>query len=212
MLVGHYAPAFIIKSLQPKLPLWLLLIAVQLVDIAWTLFIFIGVEKVRIIPYFTASNPLDLYYMPYTHSLFAALLWALGSLLAYRFIPHIKPWILAIWLGVAVLSHWLLDLLVHTPDLPLIGDSHKVGLGLWNHPYIALALELGLICLSALFLSNRLFQNNHASKVRVLVLCIVLSVTQIYSLFGPIPTTPQALSMTMLSLYLICAGLAWKLK
>jgi hypothetical protein len=46
--------------------------------------ILLGVEKVRIVPGITATNPLDLYFMPYTHSLIAAVLWSLAAFLAYR--------------------------------------------------------------------------------------------------------------------------------
>ena len=109
MLVGHYAPAFFIKAAKPSMPMWLLFVAVQLADIAWAALVLLGIEKVRIIPGFTASTPLDLYYMPYSHSLVAALLWSLAALLVYRWIPHTRPWRLAYLLGIAVLSHWLLD-------------------------------------------------------------------------------------------------------
>src|SRR5437762_11221781 len=84
MFIGHYGPSFAIKSLRPTIPLWLLFIAVQVVDVAWAVLVLLGVEKVRIVPGITASNPLDLYYMPYTHSLAAALLWSLGALVCYR--------------------------------------------------------------------------------------------------------------------------------
>lgn len=65
--------------------------------------------------------------MPYTHSLVAVFLWAVGCALAYRYVPKIRPWVFAAFIGLAVLSHWTLDLLVHVPDLPSYGDHHKVG-------------------------------------------------------------------------------------
>src|SRR5258706_12569216 len=76
MFLGHYGVSFAAKKLEPELPLWLLFIAVQLLDVLWAPFVLLGVEKVRIVPGFTATNPLDLYYMPYTHGLIAALLWS----------------------------------------------------------------------------------------------------------------------------------------
>jgi hypothetical protein len=72
MFVGHYGPSFAIKSIQAPIRLWLLFIAVQLLDVGWSVLVLFGVEKVRIVPGITASNPLDLYYMPFTHSLVAA--------------------------------------------------------------------------------------------------------------------------------------------
>lgn len=212
MLTGHYAPAFLIKTLQPRLPLWLLFMAVQLVDVAWCLLILGHVEKVHIIPGFTASNPLDLYYMPYSHSLLAVLLWAVGALLVYRFIPRLRSWVLAGWMAAAVLSHWLLDLVVHVPDLPLIGNSHKVGFGLWNHAAAALMLELGLLCAAAWCMAARLPRHGnagHPARRRIVALCLALVGVQLYSLLGPIPATQQALTLTMLAVYAACAALAW---
>ena len=47
MFVGHYGPSFAIKSIQPSIPLWVLFIAVQLLDVGWSVLVFLGVEKVR---------------------------------------------------------------------------------------------------------------------------------------------------------------------
>ncbi len=79
MFVGHYGASYAIRAARPAIPLWLLFIAVQLIDVVWSVLVLLGVEKVRIVPGITASNPLDLYYMPYTHSLVAALVWAMAA-------------------------------------------------------------------------------------------------------------------------------------
>ena len=86
MFVGHYGVSFATKGLEPRIPLWLLFIAVQWLDVVWAPLVLLGVEKVRIVPGFTATNPLDLYYMPYTHSLVAALLWSAAAYLCFRFV------------------------------------------------------------------------------------------------------------------------------
>src|SRR5437773_7251770 len=91
MFVGHYGVSVAAKRGDRSIPLWTLFVAVQLLDVFWSLFVFFGVEKVRIVPGITASNPLDLYYMPYTHSLVAALLWSLGAYVAYRAIRAFGP-------------------------------------------------------------------------------------------------------------------------
>src|SRR5918996_829413 len=83
MFVGHYGVSFAAKKVAP-VPLWVLFLAVQLLDVAWAPLILLGIEKVRIVPGITASNPLDLYYMPYTHSLIAALLWSAAAFALYR--------------------------------------------------------------------------------------------------------------------------------
>ena len=141
MIVGHYGPSFLAKALDKTIPLWLLFLAVQLVDIVWAIFVLSGIEKVRIVPGFTATNPFDLYYFPYTHSLPAAFAWALGAFVLYKLVRAGNgsrgAWLVA----AAVASHWFLDLVVHRPDLPLYDNAAKVGLGLWNYPIATLALR-----------------------------------------------------------------------
>src|SRR5580704_18132825 len=69
MFIGHYGPAFGGKAALRQIPLWVLFIAVQWMDVVWSVFVLTGIEKVRIVPGFTEASPLDLYYMPYTHGL-----------------------------------------------------------------------------------------------------------------------------------------------
>ena len=145
MFIGHYGPSFAGKAAKPSIPLWVLFLAVQLVDIVWSVLVLFGIEKVRIVPGFTATNPLDLYYMPYTHSLPGATLWSVGAAIAYRIIVPAQKWSAAAIVGAAVFSHWILDLVVHRPDLALYDDSYKVGFGLWNYPATAFILEIALL-------------------------------------------------------------------
>src|SRR5258706_3184195 len=118
MFVGHYGVSFAVKSVDRKVLLWLLLLAVQFVDLLWGIFVLIGVEKVRIVPGITASSPLDLYYMPYTHSLIGSIVWSVLAALVWKISSRAgvsrKS---SIYLGIAVFSHWIFDLLVHRPAL-----------------------------------------------------------------------------------------------
>jgi len=91
VFVGHYGVSFAAKRAAPTVPLWVLFIAVQLLDIAWAPLVMLGIERVRIVPGFTATNPLDLYYMPYTHSLVAAILWSAGAWVLYRLLQPAAP-------------------------------------------------------------------------------------------------------------------------
>src|SRR5207244_6452983 len=79
MFVGHYSVAFAARTERNKIPLWVLFVAVQLLDFLWAPFVLLGIEKVRIVPGITATSPLDLYYMPYTHSLIGALIWSVSK-------------------------------------------------------------------------------------------------------------------------------------
>jgi hypothetical protein len=142
MFVGHYGVSFAAaRRKDAPVPLWVLFIAVQLLDVAWAPLVLLGIEKVRIVPGFTATNPLDLYYMPYTHSLVAAVLWSAGAALLYRLVRGKAAGAGAIVVALAVFSHWILDFIVHKPDLPLYDNTAKVGLGLWDHRALAFGLE-----------------------------------------------------------------------
>ena len=194
MFVGHYGPSFAVKALKPAAPLWLAFVAVQLVDVAWALFVLAGIEKVRIVPGITATNPLDLYYMPYTHSLVAALLWSVGAMVLCRLLRVVHAWAVAAWIGAAVLSHWVLDWVVHRPDLPLYGDAMKVGLGLWNLPALALALEVLLLFGGMAMYLKRTRALNAIGRFGPPVFGIAMVGIQAYVFFGPPPASPRGRS------------------
>ncbi len=150
MLIGHYGPAFIIKAIDKKVPLWALFIAVQVPDIIWGTLILGGVERANINNDLT-SNPLDLSYMPYSHGMVSTLLYSLvivGILLLFPYFRRHRD--VAWWLGAAIFSHWILDFLSHRPDLPIWGDSMKIGLGLWNYPVWAVAVEVAIYLIGAI--------------------------------------------------------------
>ena len=144
MFVGHYGVAFAVKTPRNKIPLWVLFVAVQLLDFLWAPFVLLGIEKVRFVPGITATNALDLYYMPYTHSLIGALFWSAVAFAIYKIgWRNIASNSAALLVGFAVFSHWLLDLIVHRPDLSIYDDTMKVGFGLWNYRGIEFVLEIG---------------------------------------------------------------------
>jgi membrane-bound metal-dependent hydrolase YbcI (DUF457 family) len=209
MFVGHYGVSFATKRVAPMIPLWALFIAVQLLDVFWAPFILLGIEKARIVPGITASNPFDLYYMPYTHSLVAAVLWSAGAFLVYRLLvrqgPSRKA---ALVVAVAVFSHWLLDVVVHRPDLPLYDDTAKVGLGLWNLPAIAFALEAALL-FGGMWLY---FGRASVPRLRMVVFGLVLLVIQAYVFFGPPPASDDAAALTALASYAVFAAIVAQLE
>jgi len=200
MFVGHYGVSFAAKKAEPGVPLWVLFIAVQLLDVLWAPFVLLGIEKVRIVPGITASNPLDLYYMPYTHSLVAAIGWSVVAFLAYRLTVRSAPTRAAVIVGVAVFSHWVLDFLVHRPDLPLYDNTAKVGLGLWNLPAVALGLEALL-----LFGAMWFYLRHTARRTAMLVFGVVMLGIQAYVFFGPPPASDKAAAVTALIAYAVFA-------
>jgi hypothetical protein len=197
MFVGHYGVSFAAQRMNRAVPLWLLFIAVQLLDVFWAPFILLGIEKVRIVPGITDSNPLDLYYMPYTHSLVAAVLWSAAGYGVFRLWRRPAAGGAALLVGVAVFSHWILDFVVHRPDLPLYDDTAKVGLGLWNWPALAFGLEAAL-----LFGGMSLFFWRRAGpKAGLILFGIVMLAIQGVVFFGPPPPSDTAAALTALLAY-----------
>ncbi len=180
MFIGHWAPALVAATQKNSPKLGTLFIAAQLVDWLFFAFLLTGTERMRITPGISAMNPMDLYYMPYTHSLlgsvvfaglFAALIWLANMNRRAAFIG-----------GAVVLSHWFLDLLVHVPDLTLAGRPPNLGLGLWNYPWIEIPLELGITFAALWFYARRM----QPSGPRMAAMAGVLLLLQAINWFGPV--------------------------
>jgi len=208
MFVGHYGPGFAIKAARPELPLWLLFLAVQAVDIAWATFVLTGIEKVRIVPGITAASPLDLYYMPFTHSLVAALAWSVAAAAACKVLFRWKGWTACAWVGVAVFSHWIIDLLVHRPDLPLWGDEAKVGLGLWNYAGPSFALEAAVLGAGLWFYLARTRALTAVGRYGPAVFAVAMLALQGSTLFAPPPASTTTIAVSALAGYLALAAVA----
>lgn len=208
MFVGHYGVSFAAKKVEPSIPLWVLFLAVQFLDVLWALFVLLGIEKVRIVPGITATNPLDLYYMPYTHSLVAALFWSCAVGLVYQLVARPSRRQASAIVGLAVFSHWVLDLIVHRPDLPLYDNAAKVGLGLWNAPALAFGLEAALLFGGIwLCLRGQLARSFGTLGFGVLMLGI-----QAYVFFGPPPTSDRDIAATAIIAYAVFAIAIWWLQ
>jgi hypothetical protein len=208
MFVGHYGVTFAIKAARRTIPLWVLFIAVQLLDVGWSILVLFGIEKVRIVPGITASNPLDLYYMPYTHSLIAAILWSVAAGGLAKLVRLLRDWSAMALLAVGVFSHWVLDWLVHQPDLPLYDNAMKVGLGLWNYPAAALTLEAVLLFVGIIMYLRSGKPANTVGRFGPLVFGFVMLAIQGYIFFGPPPVSPSAAAITALASYIVFAALA----
>lgn len=216
MFIGHYAPAVIAAALprarRRGLGLGTLFIAAQFVDVVFFGFVLLGVEAMREVPGFTAMNPMDLYHMPYTHSLIGSLGFAAAWAITARLLRCGWP---AAWLGAGVVaSHWLLDLVVHAPDLTLAGVGRRYGFGLWDHPQIEMPLELGLIALALVFYASRTRATGWQGKASLVALVAMLALLQAVNWFGPktaviVDPVSAATPLTAIAAYAILTALAW---
>ena len=186
MFIGHFAPALAAATHRQAPSLPVLFIGAQLVDWAFFGLLLTGAEKMRVSPGISVMNPMDLYHMPYTHSLLGSAVF--GALFATLiWIASRNRTAALIGFGV-VISHWLLDLLVHVPDLTIAGQPPKLGLGLWNHPSIEMPLEIA-ITISALWLYARA---TGGLRLSIVVLGGILLILQGINWFGPVATVVDA--------------------
>ena len=205
MFIGHYGVAYAAKTVAPKAPLAAYFLAVQALDVLFSIFVLSGLEHMEIVHKYTSYNPYRLYDMPITHSLVGALGWAVavGIIAASARLPRRE----SLWLGLAVFSHFILDLPVHTPDLTIAGNhTARLGLGLWNNVLLAVALEL-LLLLGGWMLFSRSKRSAAAfPQQRNRIFVGILVVLTIITPFMPDPASPTAFAIQALVLY--CA-LAW---
>jgi hypothetical protein len=141
MFIGHFGVALAAKRVAPKTSLGTLILAAQFLDFLWPVFVLLGIEHVRIAPGYTRVSPLDFTDYPISHSLLMATAWAILFGGTYYILRRTAQSALVV--GTAVLSHWLLDFIVHRPDLQLYpGSEVRVDLGLWNSWAASIAMEV----------------------------------------------------------------------
>ena len=212
MFIGHYGASFIAATL-PKAPrLGTLFIAAQLIDFGFFALELAGVEHMRLVPGITAMNPMDLYDMPWTHSLVGALDWSAGFALLLWL--SLRNGMAALIGGAVVLSHWLIDLLVHRPDLTIAGSPPSFGFGLWNHPEIEIPLELVLAFGGLAWFASRTRARGWQGHVSILVLGLAMAVFQLVNWLAAPPATivdpaPPSLPLMGLLAYAVLAAIAW---
>ena len=212
MFVGHYSVAFAVKTPQNKIPLWVLFVAVQLLDFLWEPFVLLGMAKMHFVPAITATNALDLYSMPYTHSLLAALFWSVVAFAIYKIgWRNIASNSAALLVGFAVFSHWLFDLIVHRPDLPIYDDTLKVGFGLWNYRGIEFVLEIGILLIATAVYLKR--NGAIARKIGIIIFVAALVLIQTSNTFlGRPSSSDRAFPIMAIVFYTVFAIIAFFLE
>jgi hypothetical protein len=208
MFIGHFGAGFAGKKFSKFASLGTYFMAAQWVDLIWPIFLLLGIEKVKIEPGITSVTPLDFSYYPFTHSLAGVLVWAILFGTIYYYIK--QNYKTSIILGLLVLSHWLLDLLVHIPDLPILpGEGLKVGLGLWNSLAATLILE-GLIFTLGVFLYyNTTKAKNKTGKYSLIGLIVFLVLIYFSNLLGPPPESVEAIGIVGNAQWLIVLWGYW---
>jgi hypothetical protein len=205
MLLGHIGVGLAARRVRPSVSLAAWFFAVQLVDLLWPIFLLAGLEHVRVAPGITAFTPLDFYDYPITHSLVGGLFWAL--LLAGWWFVRRRDRAAAWLLAAGVVSHWVLDVISHRPDMPVLPRGPLLGLGLWNSVAATLAVELTMFVAALVYFVRG---GSAASRRPSFWLLIgFLFIVYLGAAFGPAPPDARTVAFSALGLWLLLPWAAW---
>ena len=205
MFLGHYGLAFAAKRATPETSLGTLTFAAQWLDELWPILLLLGVEHVRIAPHIMAQSDLDFVSYPISHSLVTAIGWGIVIGLVYFFARRRSrgAWIM----GALVVSHWVLDLIVHAPDLPLFPGGPRFGLGGWNSTPLTFILE-AVFYFGGLIIYLRTTRPRDAIGRWALWSLVAVQVA-IYFVGGSPPPNVSTLAWSALTLWLFIPWAAW---
>ncbi len=194
MFVGHLALALAAKRAAPRVNLGWLMAGVTALDLVWPILVLAGIERVSIVPGATAFNPLVFDYYPWSHSLVMALAW--GIILAGMARAADVPRSAAPLLVALVLSHWVLDVITHAPDMPLWpGTSPRLGFGLWNSVPGTFLVEGALwVAGIVIYLRSQQFTST-ARRIAFWALVLVFTLIWASGPWSPPPPSARALGL-----------------
>jgi hypothetical protein len=207
MFIGHFGVALAAKNVAPRTSLGTLILGAQFLDLLWPIFLLLGIEHVQIVPGITKVSPFDFTDYPISHSLLMALVWSVlvgGTYYALRRYAR-GAWIV----GLCVLSHWVLDFIVHRPDLPLWPGGPRLGLGLWNSWAGSVAAEI-LIFGAGLWVYVRTTRaKDNVGRYGFWSLIIFLLLGWVGSLFASAPPNVTALAWGGMMMWLTVPWSWW---
>jgi len=199
VFLGHFAVGLAGKRLAPRASLATLLFASMLLDLLWPIFLLLGWEKVRVDPGNTAFTPFDFVSYPWSHSLHMTLFWSGLVGIVIRAITRDTR--VAVWVGAAVASHWVLDWITHRPDLPLWPSGPRAGLGLWNSVSGTVIVE-SVLFIVGLWLYLR-GTRPRGGRGRLSLWSLVVAVSMIYfSSLGKLPAATGERTIALMAMVL----------
>jgi membrane-bound metal-dependent hydrolase YbcI (DUF457 family) len=207
MFVGHLAVALGAKRVSPRTPLAALIGAAFGLDLMWPILLLAGIEHVRVDPGHTAFTPLAFDHYPWSHSLSMAVVWAVA--VGRLSVVLLKRSAAGLVIGLAVVSHWLLDYVTHIADLPLWPGGPEVGLGLWNSIPGTLVVE-GIFFSAAVFAYVRSTRPRHKAGMWSLWALIMLTVMiWVSGPWSPPPPNERAIAWVGLAMWLFPLWGTW---
>ena len=209
MFIGHYALGLAAKRIVPSVSLGALVLACQFADLLWPTLVLAGVESFTIRPGITAVTPLDFEYYPFSHSLLALCVWGILFGLVYRAVSG-SSGRAALVLFALVLSHWVLDVVAHRPDMPLApGVGLRIGFGLWRSIPATLAVEFLLYALGVVAYCKATVARDRVGSIGLWALVVFLAIVELASVLEPPPSSVLAVSASAQAMWLLVAWGYW---
>lgn len=113
-------------------------------------------------------------------------------------------------LAVLVVSHWLLDVIAHRPDMPLtVGGAARVGLGLWHSIPGTLLAELLIFFGGVALYMRATVARDRAGAIGFWSLVVFLLVVYLAATFGPPPPDSRAVAWSAEAMWLLVAWGFW---
>ncbi|HXJ92164.1 MAG TPA: metal-dependent hydrolase [Terriglobia bacterium] len=208
MFLGHFGLGLAAKRASPRTSLGTLWMAAQFLDLIWPIFLLTGLERVRVDPGDTVVTPLDFVSYPLSHSLLAAVGWSFLFAAVYWFATRNGTG--TFFVGFLVLSHWLLDAVVHRPDLPLYpGSDRMFGMGLWNSLVATLLVELLLFLWGLALYRSATRPRDAVGRYAFRTLIFFLLLVYAGSVLGPPPPDSHYVAVVALGQWLLIFWAYW---
>lgn len=212
MFAGHIGAGLAVGRAERGVNVGVFVAAALLLDFLLWLFVLLGWESVAIPPDFAATHQPE-FVFPYSHGLLACAAWSvLAALLAFIVSPrHRTRWRVATLVAVAVLSHWVLDALVHRPELPLAGSgSQLVGLALWDNLPVALTLEAALVGVGLYLFIPGATPGRYKAIALVVLSLVVMAFTAVGMTIAPAAPSAAAMAASSLATLAVVCILAYR--
>jgi len=211
MYAGHLAAGLVLKKAEKRVNLGLLFFAALLPDFLLGIFALLGMEQIHV-----PANYGDLHYLtftfPYSHGLIASLAWSLLAFVIVKVIwrANKASTRMAVLVAVAVFSHFVLDVIVHIPEMPLLGaNSYQLGLSLGNTLGLALALEIALAVVGLFIYLKATPSLSRMTRNGLILLVAFVSVLTISVVFSDAAPPPAGVAGTLLIQVVVPAGIAY---
>jgi hypothetical protein len=209
MFIGHFGLGFGAKKAAPAVSLGTFFMACQFADLLWPTLVLLGIERVEIQPGATVMTPLNFVSYPYSHSLVALSLWGMLFAAIHAAVRRSRV-VAGVTLALLVVSHWVLDVVAHRPDMPLtLTGSARLGLGLWNSVPGTLAVELTIFIAGVLLYARTTVARDRRGSLGLWSLVGFLLVVFFANAIGPPPPSAEAVAWAAQAMWLLVVWGYW---